>query len=79
VITFQTALYKVKYLDSELGWKYDELLFESRIHQEPWKAMMEFDLHEPDHNNWFVTMRMIKGGEIIEEDLFDSSVIEYPY
>ena len=79
MITFQTALYKVKYLDSQFGWEYDVLLFESGIYQEPWKAMMEFDFHEPSHNNWFATMRMIKNKEIVEEDLFDTSVIEYPY
>jgi hypothetical protein len=69
MVTFQTALYKVKYLDSEFGWDYDVLLFESGIHKEPWKAMMEFDFHEPSHNNWFATMRMMKNGEILEEDL----------
>jgi hypothetical protein len=41
--------------------------------------MIEFDFYEPVHPNWFVTMRMIKNGEIVEEDLFDTSVIEYPY
>ena len=62
MLTYQTALYKVKYLDSQYGWDYDELIFESRIHEEPWKAIMEFDLYEPSHNNWFVTMPMIKDG-----------------
>ena len=79
MVTFQTALYKVKYFDREFGWEYDELLFESRIHKEPWKAIMEFDLHEPSHNNWFVTMRMMEDGIVLEEDLFDTSVIKYPF
>ena len=79
IVTFQTALYKVKYLDSEFGWEYDVLLFESGIYKVPWKVIMEFDFHEGAHNNWFATMRMMKNGEIVEEDLFDSSVIEYPY
>jgi len=47
MVTYQTALYKVKYLDAQFGWDYDELIFEPRIHEEPWKAMMEFDFHEP--------------------------------
>lgn len=76
MLTYQTALYKVKYLDAQLGWDYDELIFESRIHKEPWKAIMEFDLHEPSHNNWFAIMRMMKDGEILEEEIFDVSVIE---
>jgi hypothetical protein len=79
MLTYQTALYKVKYLDEQFGWDYDELIFESGIYEEPWKAMMEFDLHEPTHNNWFVVMRMIQDGIILEEDLFDTSVIEYPF
>jgi hypothetical protein len=79
MLSYQTALYKVKYLDEQFGWDYDELIFESRIHKEPWKAIMEFDLHEPSHKNWFVTMRMIKNGIILEEDLFDTFVIEYPF
>jgi hypothetical protein len=62
MLTYQTALYKVKYLDEQLGWDYQELIFESGIHEEPWKAIMDFDLHEPTRNNWFVTMRMIKDG-----------------
>lgn len=77
--TYQTALYRVKYLDEQFGWEYDVLMFESSVYEEPWKAMMEFDFHEPSHNNWFVTMRMIKNGIILEEDLFDTSVIEYPF
>jgi len=79
MVAFQTALYKVIYLDAEFGWEYDELLFESGIHEDPSKAMIEFDFYQPAHPNWFVTMRMIKNGDLIEEDLFDTSVIEYPY
>ena len=55
--------------------EYDVLLFESHVYKEPWKAMMEFDFHEPSHNDWFATMRMMKHGKIIEEDLFDTSAI----
>jgi hypothetical protein len=72
MVAYQTALYKVKYLDEQYGWDYDKLIFESHIHEEPWKAIMEFDLHEPTHKNWFVVMRMIQDGIILEEDLFDS-------
>lgn len=75
MITFQTALNKVKYLDSEFGWDYDILLFESGIYKELWKAMMEFDFHEPSRNIRFANMRSIKDGEIlIDEEMFDASV-----
>ena len=53
MVTYQTALYKVKYLDKQFGWDYNELIFESRIHEDPWKAMMEFDLHDPSHTNCY--------------------------
>lgn len=75
MITFQTALYNVIYLDQEFGWE----LFESNIHQEPWKAMLQFDSYESEHPNWFATMRLIFKDEVVEEDLFDTSVIPYPY
>lgn len=74
MLTYQTTLYKVKYLDSQFGWDYDELLFESRIHEEPWKARMEFDFHEPAYPNWFAIMNTIKEGEIVEAEIFDASV-----
>jgi len=51
MITFQTALCKVKYLDSEFGWEYDVLLFEWGRYKEPWKAVIEFDFRETSHNN----------------------------
>jgi hypothetical protein len=38
--------------------------------------MVEFSFCEPTYNNWFATMRMILHGEIAEEQIFDSSVIE---
>ena len=79
MITFQTALYHVKYIDSQFGWDYDKLMFESNVYKEPWQAMMEFDFHHPVHPNWFATMRMLINDEIVEEDLFDASVIEYPF
>ena len=73
---YQTALYEVRYIDAQFGWEYDELIFESRIHEEPSKAMMEFDLHEPSHPNWFGIMKTIKDGEVIEYELFEASVYE---
>ena len=37
-------------------------------------AMVEFSFAEPTYPNWFATMRTIKDGEIIEEEIFDASV-----
>ena len=75
MITYQTRIYKVIYLDSQFGWDYtDEILFESKEYEIATDAMVELNFAEPSHPNWFATMRVIKDGEIIEEDLFDSSV-----
>ena len=74
--TFQTMMYKAVFIDSELGWDYGDVLFESNIDEDPARVMRELNFFEPTHNNWHVTMRMIKDGEIVEEDLFDSSVYE---
>ena len=74
---YQTIIYKVVYLDPEFGWDYNgELLFESKIYESATQAMIEFSFAEPSHPNWFATMRTIKYGEIIEEEIFDASVYE---
>jgi hypothetical protein len=77
--SFQTALYKVVLVDFQFGWDYSDVLFESHIYPDPRNAMLELNFFEPTHNNWFATMRMIEDDEIVEEDLFDSSVIEIDY
>lgn len=74
--TFQTMLYKVILIDFEFGWDYSDILFESSIYENPTDAMVAFSFCEPSHNNWFGTMRMRKDGEIVEEEIFDASVIE---
>ena len=74
---FQTIIYRVVFIDFYWGWDYtDEILFESAMYDNATMAMVEFSFCEPAHPNWFATMRLIKNGLIIEEDLFDSSVIE---
>jgi hypothetical protein len=77
MIAYQTMIYKVIYLDSQFGWDYNgEILFESKIYNNPADAMMDFSFAEPSHSNWFATMRTIRDGNIIEEEIFDASVYE---
>ena len=72
---YQTMIYKVIYLDPQFGWDYNgEILFESKIYNIATDAMVEFGFAEPSHPNWFATMRTIREGEIIEEEIFDASV-----
>jgi hypothetical protein len=73
---FQTSLYKAIYLDAEFGWDAGDEIFSSQIYSSPTDAMVELSFTEPSHNNWFATMRTISNGNIIEEEWFDSSVIE---
>jgi hypothetical protein len=71
---YQTMIYRVV-CDSRFGWDYNgEILFESGIYDIATDAMVEFSFAEHSHPNWFATMRTIKKGEIIEEEIFDASV-----
>jgi hypothetical protein len=77
MITYQTVIYKVIYLDSEFGWDYNGvILFEAKIQDSATQAMVEYSFAEPTYPNWFATMRTIKEGEIIEEEIFEASVYE---
>jgi hypothetical protein len=77
VVTYQSMLYKVALVSFELGWDYTgDILFESNVYTNPTDAMVEFSFCEPSHPNWFATMKMIKNSEVIEEQIFDASVIE---
>jgi hypothetical protein len=80
--TYQTYLYGA-ILDKEEngiileGWQVNEkvILFASNEYDRPDKAMAALNFTEPAHNNWFATMVVRKDGEIIDEEIFDSSVI----
>ena len=72
-------LYKAEFIDFEIGWDYGAPIFEYQIYLDPSSAMIELNFQELAHNNWFATMRSIVNDEIVEEDLFDSSVIEIDY
>ncbi|CAN5752068.1 hypothetical protein BH10BAC3_BH10BAC3_11890 [soil metagenome] len=39
-ITFQTAVYQAVYVDANLGWDYGDILFESRINDDPSRVMI---------------------------------------
>lgn len=75
---YQTVLYKAIFIDAEIGWDADpdSVLFESSISANPTLVMQELNFFEPTHSNWFANMRMIENGEIIEEEWFDTSVID---
>lgn len=78
MLHYQTMLYKVHLLDDfPFGWDYTgEVLFQSQVYDNPAAAMLEFSFADPDYPNWFATMKEIKNGEIVDEEIFDSSVVE---
>jgi hypothetical protein len=64
--------------DFEIGWEIGEdILFESKVYGNPTDAMQELNYFSPSSNNWFATMRMMQNREIIEEEIFDSSVVYF--
>jgi hypothetical protein len=75
--TYQTKLFKAVLTDFEIGWQLAEdiVIFESRGSEDVFQAMRELDFHEPSDNNWFATMVERIDGEVVDEEIFDSSVI----
>ena len=75
--TYQTKLFKAVITDFERGWQLaeDTVIFESGEYEDVFNAMRELDFHEPSDNNWFATMVERVDGEVIDEEIFDSSVI----
>lgn len=80
--TYQTYLYgavldKVENDVLLEGWQVNEdlILFKSKECDEPAEAMNALNFTDPSHNNWFATMVVRENGEIIDEEIFDSSVI----
>ncbi|HKO79839.1 MAG TPA: hypothetical protein VJU78_05560 [Chitinophagaceae bacterium] len=77
MLTYQTSLYKAILINFDFGWDAADEIFVSNLYECPTDAMQELNFMEPAHNNWFATMRTINDGVIIEEEWFDSSVIEF--
>jgi hypothetical protein len=78
MLDYQVLLYKAKFIDGELGWQIDEdeILWCSQKYHSPVLAIREWDFFEPEQTNWFVTMVEREGEKVLDEEIFDSSVIE---
>lgn len=76
MILYQTAVYKAIYIGAPAEWDVEpEAMFESPVTDNPTVAVKHFDFYEPEHPNWFVTMKTIDSGEVIDEEWFDCSVV----
>jgi hypothetical protein len=72
---FQTMLYAGEVFDENFGWDFGKIiLFQSNEHSDITEAMKEFNKTELPEKVWFATMRCIENGEVVVEELFDSSI-----
>lgn len=73
--TYQTFLYKAKKINDTFGWDYDVILFQSPVFNNPTDAMMAFNNNPITEENWIATIQEIEQGKVIDEEIFDSSVL----
>jgi len=76
-MTYQTLLYEAKKIDEQFGWDYAEnILFKSGELENPTDAMEAFNKFQIPDLPWIATMQRIENNEVIDEEMFDSSVIK---
>jgi hypothetical protein len=73
---YQTALYSAKFINTRFGWDYDTLIFESKTYDNPTDAMLEFNQEAIVITKWIATIKTIVDGEVLAEEIFDSTVIK---
>jgi|GEM_PF-289339 len=74
IVTYQTALYNAVFINKKFGWDYGTVAFESEKCDNPTDAMMEFNEKSFELEYWIGTLRVIKNGDVTEEEMFDSNV-----
>ena len=71
---YMTMVYEGEKYDEKFGWEFGEvILFQSQEHKEPSEAMKEFNQFSLPEKPWFAYMRVMENGEIIDEEMFDTS------
>jgi hypothetical protein len=74
---FQTVLYEAESQHEKYGWKFGNvILFKSSISSDISQVMKEFNALSLPNSEWFAYVRVIDNGEIVEEEMFDSSVFK---
>lgn len=67
-------VYEGEKYDEQFGWEFGKIiLFQSAEHDDPAAAMEEFNKFELPEKPWFAYMRVTKNGEIVDEEMFDTS------
>jgi hypothetical protein len=77
--TYQTKLCLATLKDYELGLQVEtkEPVFISDESENVSAVFADLHDHEPRHNDWFAVVVIREDGKIVEEDVFDASVIVY--
>jgi hypothetical protein len=76
MITYQTSQWSAVIKDKRYGWDYATLVFQSKEYANPTDAMMEFNREAMWISKWIGTLKMIIDGEVVEEQIFDSTVLK---
>jgi hypothetical protein len=74
--TYQTYLYRARLLNKKFGWDYDVILFASPIFDNATDAMMAFNNNPISVKNWIGTIQEFQDGKLIDEEIFDSTVLK---
>ena len=70
-------VYEGESYDERFGWELGKIiLFQSAEHDEPSAAMEEFNKFPLPEKPWFAYMRMTENGEIVDEQMFDTSTVK---
>jgi hypothetical protein len=75
LITYQTKLYKAVLKE---GWNIAETdpIFQSHQHKDISEVFHVLHSHEPLCSDWFAVLIVRRNGKIIEEEIYDTSVLE---
>ena len=69
-------LYEGESFHEEFGWEFGKvILFQSAEHDNATGAMEEFNKFELPDKPWFAYMRVTENGEIVDEQMFDTSTV----
>jgi hypothetical protein len=76
LITYQTRLYKAVLKN---GWNISERepIFQSHQHKDIAEVFHALHKHEPLYRDWFAVLIIRKNGKIVDEEIYDTSVLEF--
>ena len=71
---YRAMVYEGEKYDERFGWEFGKIIiFQSEEHDEPSMAMGEFNNFTLPDKPWFAYMRETENGEIVDEQMFDTS------